>query len=104
MEHIDGIVKWAAMWLQFAKDRPNLVVFTFHRELENPQAMLSRVFGELGAKLDGSVSAEPAGRDRFREKEVDDWRSDLSPASQSYLEHHVRAKLGDFPDFANLWR
>jgi hypothetical protein len=103
MAHIDWYAEWAAMWLEYAKQRPGLIEFSFYRELADPQAMLSRVFGELGVELKGSVSAAPTGRDRFRRKEATDWRVDLSPAAQSHVEQRVRDAIGGFPAFDSLW-
>ncbi|MEX2309152.1 MAG: hypothetical protein WD738_16250 [Pirellulales bacterium] len=103
MQTIDWHAEWAAMWLQFAQTRPDLVVFSFYRDLADPHAMLSRVFRELGAELKGNVSAEPIGQDRFRRKESSDWRTDLSPAAQSQVEHRVREIIGHFPAFDSLW-
>jgi hypothetical protein len=97
-------VKWVAEWLRFAQQRPGLVVFSYHRELADVPALFKRVFGELGVRLKGSVSAEILGHDRFRLKGSDDWREELTGEAQKYVEARVRAELECFPQFAQLWR
>jgi hypothetical protein len=101
--HIDWFVEWAASWMQRAKIRPDKVVFSYHRELENPQLLLARVFHEFGVDLHDTVSAAPFPHDRFRQKDSDDWRDGLSRSTQVLVQHRVWSKLADFPDFEQLW-
>jgi len=103
-EIIGWYLEWIVQWLKFARDRPGLVVFSDYSELANPHALLSRVFKELRDELKGNVSAEPTTNDRIRKKEGNNWRHDLSPAAQNYLEQRVRAELQEFPAFDRMWR
>ncbi len=96
-------VEWVAQWLRYAEQHPDVVVLSYYRELADPHALLSRVFAELGAAPPGAVSAALAPQDRYRQKTTNNWRHDLTPRAQRYLETRVRADLEEFPAFAQLW-
>jgi hypothetical protein len=101
---IDWHIEWVVKWLSHARRSPGLFVISYHRELADLQGMFKRVFRELGARFNGSVSAEILEHDRFRQKASEDWRHELTSDAQKYIERRVRADLEDFPEFARLWR
>lgn len=103
MKHIGWHLEWVTEWLRFAQGRPGLVVFSYYNELADPRALLTRVFGELGAEIAAQFSVAPAPDDRFRVKANTDWRHDLTPEVCQYLELRMRAELPLFPNFAQLW-
>ena len=103
IDRIGWYVDWVAEWLRFAQDRPGLVVFSYYRELADPQAMFARVFDELGITLRGSMSSAPLEQDRYRKKLNANWRHDLSEEAQSYVESRVRGDLEGFAEFERLW-
>ncbi|HMP04890.1 MAG TPA: hypothetical protein PJ982_00945 [Lacipirellulaceae bacterium] len=103
VEHIPWHIEWVAQWLRFAQQHPGLVVFSYHPELVDPQAMLRRVFGELGVELSGEIDAAPNDRDRFRTKRSADWRSELTSEARSYVERRVKAELRQFPELLRFW-
>jgi hypothetical protein len=100
---IDFFVKWVAEWIRFADRHPGLVVFSYYQELANPEALLERIFSHFGATLDAPVSTQPAATDRYRRKRTADWRSELEPAVQTYVERRVLAEFEGCPQFDELW-
>jgi hypothetical protein len=102
VDHIAWHTAWIAQWLKFANQHPELVVLSYFSELTEPQALLSRIFCEVGAHLSGTITAEPLPHDRFRAKRSMNWQSDVSLDSRRYLEQRIRADLEDFPQFVRL--
>jgi hypothetical protein len=96
-------VDWVAGWLRYAAQHPDLVVLSYFSELADPQALISRVFSELGIELDRPITAAPMRDDRFRRHRATNWRSELTADAQQHLEQCVRGDLGDFPQFDRLW-
>jgi hypothetical protein len=103
MEKIGWHVEWIAEWLRFARDRPGLVVISYHRELADRQAMFARVFDELGAELGDAVITAPNSGDRYRDKSSNDWREGLTQEAQDYLDLRMRVELECFADSNRLW-
>jgi hypothetical protein len=100
---IDFFVKWIAEWLRFAESHPGLVVFSFYRELANSEALLANVFEQFGATCDRPISDGPLPTDRYRKKRTTDWRADLTPDVQTYVERRVRAEFETCQRFDDLW-
>ncbi len=100
---IGFFIDWIAEWLRFARDRPELVVLSYYNELNDPQAMLTRVFDEFGVPAPKDVPIAPVPEDRYRHKTTAGWRHELTPGVQTYVESCVRAELEEFPAFAQLW-
>jgi hypothetical protein len=103
MDRIGWHVDWVAEWLRFAKDRPGLVVFSYYRELADPQAMFARVFAEMALRFRGTVLAAPMGQDRYRNKTSTNWRHELTNEAQDYLESRVRIDLEGYTSFDQIW-
>jgi hypothetical protein len=100
---IDFFVKWVGEWVRFANSHPGLVVFSFYRELSDCEALLANVFQQFGARYDRPISSGPLPIDRYRKKQTSDWRTDLTPDVQTYLERRVRAEFESCPQFDDLW-
>jgi hypothetical protein len=103
IKHVGWHLEWVSEWLRFAQNRPGLVEFSYYQELADPQALLARVFRELGAQAPGEFTIAATPDDRRREKASPDWRYELSPVARNYLELRVRAELQLFPSFERLW-
>jgi hypothetical protein len=100
---IDFFVKWVAEWLRFAESHPGLIVFSFYRELENTEALLTNVFEQFGATCDRPIANGPLPVDRYRKKRTTDWRTDLAPDVATYVERRVRAEFENYSQFDDLW-
>lgn len=96
-------VDWTAEWLHYARLRPERVVFSFYDELTDVAAMMRRVYGAMGLAPPGAVTGEITERDRFRQKQSNNWRDGLSEAAQRHIEERVRWGIGRYPQFARLW-
>lgn len=102
-EQIDWFIEWTGQWLLFDAEQPGRVVFSFHRELADPQRMLNRVFREFGVESPGPITPSPAANDRFRPNPLRNWRHDLDAATQRFVEQRVKESLAKFPVFERLW-
>lgn len=103
IKHIGWHIDWVAEWLRFAEDHPGLVEFSYYREIVDPRAMFSRVFDRLGIDPPDEFSIAPTPNDRYREKATTDWRHELTPDAQTYLELRVQMELQSFSAFDELW-
>lgn len=103
MEKIGWHVEWIADWMRFVRERPGLVVFSYYRELADPQAMFARIFDELGAELGDALITAPNSDDRYRDKSTNDWREGLTQEAQDYLDLRMRAELEGFADSNRVW-
>jgi hypothetical protein len=103
VEHVDWHIDWAERWLQFAKQQPDRVVFSFYGELIDPQALFERVLNEFGSSAGGVVVEGPNERDRYRRKAVKDWRYGLSSAAERHLTERIQSSLSGYPEFKRLW-
>lgn len=103
VDHIAWYVDWVTEWLRFADRHPGLVVFSYYSELANPHELFTRVFGELGIELNGSVTTRRLPADRYRSKSTASWQSQLERFARCYVERRVRADLERFPQFERLW-
>jgi hypothetical protein len=100
---IDFFVKWVAEWLRFAESHPGLVVFSFYRELVNPEALLANVFDQFDTTCDRPIMNGPIPNDRYRKKRTSNWRTDLAPDVITYVERRVRAEFENLSQFDDLW-
>ncbi len=100
---ITFFITWVASWLRFAQERPERIAFSYYAELDDPQAMISRVFAECNANFCGQVNPFPVSEDRYRATRATDWRSELSTEACRYIEKRVRLELEPFPQFEMLW-
>jgi len=103
IKHVGWHIEWVTEWLRFAADHPGLVEFSYYSEIVDPRGLLSRVFERLGIDPPDEFSIAPTPEDRYREKATTDWRHELTPDAQTYLELRVRAELQRFPAFEQLW-
>jgi hypothetical protein len=103
IEHIGWYIEWAAEWLRVAKERPGLVVLSYHDELSNLRVLLARVFDELSIEPPPTIESGFAARGPLREKSPGNWRQDLTRQTQDHLESRIRAKLAPFSACDRLW-
>jgi hypothetical protein len=103
IKHVGWHIDWVTEWLRFAKDRPGNISFSYYKEIADPPTLLNRVFDELGIGRPGAFTLAPLPGDRFRKKDSNDWRHNLTPEARNYVELRVRAELQLFPGFEQLW-
>jgi hypothetical protein len=99
VEKVSWFIEWVRQWLHYANNHPELVVFSFHHELANPQAMFTRVFSELGVEWQGEIAAAPTCNDRYRAKRSGPWGMDVTPEARRFLVNRVRVDLEQYPQY-----
>jgi hypothetical protein len=103
VNRIDWFVEWVAEWLRFAVKHPELVILSYFTELADPEALLARVFDQLGIDITGALTVGSLPQDRVRKTRAKDWRSEVSIDAGRHVERRVRAGIEDFPQFTQLW-
>jgi hypothetical protein len=85
-------IDWMMEWIDFARDNPERIFFTFYPELADG-SIFRRISDYFQIAPVREIASE-LDKDRIREKKRKDWRLGLQPSTIEKVESLVQERMG----------